>query len=301
VDRRGALAVTLLAAVLWGTSFPANDLGLRDADPWTFLAARFAIAFAAAALAARLLGALDAGLLRNKWVWATALANSAGYQLQFVGQELTTPGTASLMVNAGNLAVPLFAFLVHGERPTGTKAPALALAAAGVLLVGTRGDLASVSAAHLAGTLLTLAAGLGWALVIVFNKSAVGSGKVLGVTTWVVGLTALLGVPGALLLGHGELGPQGLAAAAYTGLVCTTLAFFLWSAGLRVLTSVVSGIALLLEIVVAFALSAALGLEALGAASLAGAACILAAIALASRAPAAEPLPTPKLGDGTRL
>lgn len=291
MERSRALLLTAAAAVLWGTSFPANDLGLAATDPWTFMAVRFGLAFGATAVLALAWRALDASWLRNKWVWAVALANALSYQVQFLGQELTSPGAAALMVNTGNLAVPLFAFLVHGERVAGAKGPALALGAAGVVLVGTRGDPAALASSEFLGNLLALASGLSFALVIVLQKAALGSRAadaraVLGLVTWVIGLTALLGLPGALLLGSGELPPQALGAAGYAALFTTTLAFALWSAGLRGVSSVTSGLVLLLEIVVAFGLSVALGLEVVTAAGLAGAACILAAIALVSRAPA---------------
>jgi DME family drug/metabolite transporter len=291
VHRRAALVVTALAAVLWGTSFPANKFGLGATDAWTFLPLRFGLAFAAAAALAMALGGFDASWARNKWLWFTAAANVASYQVQFLGQQLTTPGAASLMVNAGNLAVPLFAWMVHGERVRGVKAPALALGALGVALVGTGGDLASLAGSAFVGNVLALAAGLSFALVIVLNKAAVGSEAthdargLASLVAWISGLTALLGLPGALLLGHGALPAQAWEAAAYTGLFCTVAAFLLWSLALQHLSSVVSGIVLLLEIVVALGLSVLLGLEGLGLAKLLGAACIIGATLLAGQAP----------------
>lgn len=292
MDKARALALTVLAAVLWGTSFPANDIGLAATDAWTFMLVRFGLAFAASAGAAMLLGGLDASWLRNKWVWAVGLANALSYQLQFLGQELTSPGAAALMVNTGNLAVPLFAWLVHRERVRGAKAPALALAAAGVFLVGTRGDLQFLARSEFLGNMLTLAAGLSFALVIVLNKAAVEGRGLLSLVTWITGLTTLFGLPGALLLGSGELPGQALLAASYAGLVCTTLAFLVWSAALRHTSSVVSGLVLLLEVLVALALGFALGLERLDLAVALGAACLLASFALAARAEApTAPLP----------
>lgn len=289
MDRGPALALTVLAAVLWGTSFPANDLGLGATDPWTFMAVRFGVGFATTAAAALALGALDPRWLRSKWVWGVALANAFSYQVQFFGQALTTPGAAALMVNAGNLSVPLWAWLVHRERVAGAKGPALAFGALGVVLVGSRGSLGALAGSESLGNLLTLAAGLSFALVIVLQKAALGSAgeprALVGLVAWVIGLTFLLSLPGALLFGTWSLPPQALLAAGYTGFATTTLAFLLWSAALRAVSSVTSGLVLLLEIVVAFALSVALGLEPLGLAGLAGAACILAAVALVSLEP----------------
>lgn len=290
MDRAPALALTVLAAVLWGTSFPANDLGLAATDPWTFMAVRFGIGFATTAAVALALGALDPRWLRNKWVWAVALANVLSYQVQFLGQALTTPGAAALMVNAGNLSVPLWAWLVHRERVAGAKGPALAFGAMGVVLVGTRGSLDALAGLEVLGNVLTLAAGLSFALVIVLQKAALGKGveeprALVGLVAWVIGLTFLLSLPGALLFGTWVLPSQALLAAGYTGVATTTLAFLLWSAALRAVSSVTSGLVLLLEIVVAFALSVALGLEPLGLAGLAGAGCILAAVALVSLEP----------------
>lgn len=303
MDRGTALALTVAAAALWGTSFPANDLGVAATDPWTFMAVRFAVGFATTALAALALRALDPAMLRNPWVWAVAGANAVSYQVQFLGQDLTTPGAAALMVNAGNLSIPLWAWLVHRERIAGAKGPALALGAAGVALVGTRGDLGALAGSEVLGNALALVAGLSFALVIVLQKGALdrtGRGdagdarRMVGLVAWVLGLTLLLSLPGAVLFGSWALPPQALLAAGYTGFATTTLAFLLWSAALRGVSSVTSGLVLLLEIVVAFALSVALGLEPVGWAGLLGAGCVLGAVALVSLGPSsnAEPDPT---------
>jgi drug/metabolite transporter (DMT)-like permease len=288
MEPRRGLALTLAAAALWGTSFPANRIGLDDADPFTFMAVRFAIGFAVLLPVALRRGARGAALLRSPWVWGVALANALGYELQFVGQQLTTPGQAALLINAGNLAVPLFAFLLLGERLQGAKAPAVLLAALGVLLIGSQGDVANLRGASLLGTGIVLVAGLCWAAVIALNKRALAGHDPVALSTAVVGLTALLALPGALLLGHPALHAPGLGAAAYAGVMCTSLAFLLWSAGLQVVSSVTSGLLLLLEILVAFALSLALGLEALTSWNTAGALCIGGAIVLAAWGAAAR-------------
>jgi drug/metabolite transporter (DMT)-like permease len=36
-DRRGALFLTILAGVLWGTSFPVIKIGLEFVDPYMFV------------------------------------------------------------------------------------------------------------------------------------------------------------------------------------------------------------------------------------------------------------------------
>src|SRR5262249_29566759 len=159
----------------------------------------------------------SARVLRNPWLWAVAGAYAVGYQLQFIGQQLTTPGEAALLINAGNLAVPLFAFLLLGERLQGVKAPALLLGALGVLLIGTHGDLRNLEGASAIGTLVVFIAGLCWAAVIAVNKRAIEGEDVLNLTLWTVGLTALLALPGALMLGKGAIHAQGLGAAAYAG------------------------------------------------------------------------------------
>ena len=63
---RMAQTMTMMAGVLWGTSFVSIQLGIDDGfHPMVFLMVRMLIAFGPALLVVRLIGGIDAWLLRH--------------------------------------------------------------------------------------------------------------------------------------------------------------------------------------------------------------------------------------------
>ncbi len=80
---RTAQAMTMMAGVLWGTSFVSIQWGLDDGfHPMVFLTMRMLIAFGSAILVVRLMGGIDTWLLRDPWVWALGLSNTGGFVAQ---------------------------------------------------------------------------------------------------------------------------------------------------------------------------------------------------------------------------
>lgn len=279
-----AIAATLLAAILWGTSFNVNDIGLSQVGPATFVFLRFAIAGVVAVGALALLRRAKLHLLRAPWFWALAATNAAGFLLQYLGQTLTTPARTALFVNTSAFTVALIERAVY-KLPLGVKRAAAILAGfsgAAVLIVG--GDPGTLRGGRLVGDLLTLASGLAWSVYFVMNDRAVEREDPVHLAAWTFLATAACLAPALLLdplLGARAfaVGPVGAAAILYSGVVTTALAFGLWTYGLTRLRASASAILLLVEILVATLLSVALGRETFGWMELAGAALLVAAVA----------------------
>ncbi|HLE96125.1 MAG TPA: DMT family transporter [Candidatus Thermoplasmatota archaeon] len=280
-----ATAATLAAAALWGTSFIANDYGLLGADASTFAALRFAVAAASCwvVLAVVEPAAVRAAPWRSHLPWTLGGLTAAAFLLQYLGQEITTPARTALFVNANVFTVALLQLVVQRSRPPAGMIAFAAVAVAGVAVLTLSSRDATLEGGSLLGDALAFGGGAAWAFYAIGAKRAVGSSSALALTTWTFTGAAIVLAPIAVVGGDGiPTGAVAWAAILYTGLLCSTLAYVLWSWGLRGLSPTASAVVLLVEVPVATALSVALGLDRVTAATAAGAALLFAGVAGAS-------------------
>jgi len=289
--RTGAAAgigATLAAAVLWGSSFSVNDVGLRYVGPGTFALLRFAIGGVAAVGLLALLGRADTRLLRQRWFWMLCAANAFAFLLQYVAQTMTTPARTALFVNTSAFTVALIERVFFHMRMGSARwlAVALGFVGASILIVGD--DPRAILGGQLVGDLVAMTAGLVWAVFFVMNDRAVEREDPAHLAAWTfVGTaTVLLAAPllDPWLARPQTLGwtPTAFAAILYSGIVTTALAFGLWTYGLTRVRASVSAVLLMVEILVASLVSVALGRESFGLVELAGAAVLVVAVMLAS-------------------
>jgi drug/metabolite transporter (DMT)-like permease len=283
--------MTLASGVLWGTSFVAIQWGLDDGfDPMMFAALRFVVATVAALAFVLAVGSVDAYLLRSPYVWALGLVNAAGYAFQYYGLELTTSTKAALITNLSMVLVAPMSHVWLGERFTWTKAAALVAMVPGVFLLTTAGDLSTIGGSQFLGDMLILCAGASWAVYILVNKRLLDTTDAATgpLTLWIMATTVVFMLPPALVITGGDVtaggsvGAAGWAGVVYTGVGCSTVAYLLFTHGLRGVTATVSAILLLVQVLVAAALDYAVYGRGLAPVALVGAGIILVAMALVS-------------------
>lgn len=291
---RAAIGATVVAAVLWGTSFNINDYGLQFVGPATFAALRFTLAAVLFLGALAAMGRLDWSLPRMPLFWGLAVANALGFLLQYEGQTLTTPARTALFINSSAFTVAILERFAFGLKLGPMRTLAILVGVAGAALLVTGGDPASLSGGQLLGDVLVLLGGVAWSGYIVYNRPAVARSDMWNVLGWTFALTALLLLP-ATLLDAAPLAvqPQAWPPILWAGIVTTAGAYALWAWGLKRIRATTSSVLLLIEILVAALVSFALGREAFGAWELAGAALLVAAAVgmsyLAPDDPEAEP------------
>ena len=222
----------VLAALIWGATFPVSALALQDTPPIFFTALRFACAAAFVLVVPR--PAVPWRLL----VLAGLLLGAGQYGFLFVSMTQGVPaGLASLLVHTQAFFTILIATVVFAEPLRRRHLVAIGLALAGLAtLVANRGE---------AG------AGLGIALILLAALSgaagnnllkSLGKVDMLGVAVWMS-----LAVPLPMLAlslaveGGGSLPGlldsvswTTLGAVAYSAVLATLLAFAIWG---RLLTS----------------------------------------------------------------
>jgi drug/metabolite transporter (DMT)-like permease len=179
--------------------------------------------------------------------------------------------------------VALLTPLVFHERLGWKKTLGVMVSLLGVVFMTTNLDFASLTGGAVTSDLLVIAAGVMWAVFIVFNKPLANSDTVQ-VVTWLLLFTLLPLLPIAPYSAGvlASLPLDAWLAILYTAILCWIVPYYLWLKGLKHLSPVTSAIVLLTEIVVAVAISTLLLGEVFTVVSGVGAVLIVAAILLVS-------------------
>jgi drug/metabolite transporter (DMT)-like permease len=225
-----AVAFTLLA---WASAFVAIRGVGPDLSPGALALGRLLIGTAVLALL----------LVGRGWVrptsreWALVAVCGIGWfgvynvALNAAEQHLDA-GTTAMLVNIGPILIAVFAGLLLGEGFPRWLVVGIAVAFAGVLLIGlaTRG-----AEADLAGVLLCVVAAVTYAAGVVAQKPLLRRLPGLQVTFLACGIGAVCCLPWAATLVR-ELGAApgaSVAGMVYLGVVPTALAFSTWAYALR--------------------------------------------------------------------
>ena len=276
------LALAGLVILAWGSNFTAMKIALEELPPFLFVALRFAI-----------LLPLLAVLPRPQVSWRTILAvgaliNMGQFAFLFSGMEAgVSAGLASLLLQAQVPFTILLSALVLGERVGPVQAAGIGLAVAGlaVFALGTGGNLTRP------GLALVLCGALCWACGNLVLKRLEGV-NMLALFVWaslipplpMLGLSLAVetAAPAEAL---GALSARGWFAVVYVAMISTVLGYSLWAYLMsRHAAAVVTPFALLIP-VVGIATSAAVLGERLTGAEVAGAAVVMAGLAVTLLAP----------------
>jgi drug/metabolite transporter (DMT)-like permease len=267
----------VLAALMWGSSFPVIRYALGDVSPMLFVILRFAVAFVVISAISR----VGFRHMFRRDVFILSLMNAASFVLQFKAQELTTASKTALFVNSSPVFVVLLTlFLPHrtlGKR----QLVATVVAMAGIVTTSTGLDLSGLGDVN-TGDVLAVGTGLCWAFFILASRGAVekhGAYRLAqGLYFWTMLLTLPL-IPTEPVRFSWNVAP----AIGYLAVFATVLAYFGYLRGVRQVTAVATSIIILIEVVVAFGISYVFLGESFSAVEAAGVALVLSGVVLASR------------------
>ena len=281
-----AVFFTILAGVLWGTSFPIIKVGLATIDSFAFVFWRFLFASVSLLVVMQLLGKLKFKIMDKKLLVFLGISNGTGYLLQYVGMNYTTAAKAALFINLSAMWVALLSPRLLGESFSRKKIAGVLFGLTGIIFVSTNLDFSGLSGGQLTGDVMLLVSGVAWALFMIYNKKLItgSTSEMFQSMTWVLVLTMLSIAPFSVFAGARLFDLSGMAwvAIAYTAIVCWVIPYYLWLEGLKHLSAFTSSVLLLSEIVVAVVASVAVLKEPLTVFSTIGAFFIIIAIALVS-------------------
>lgn len=230
------LPIIVLVAVtlLWGQSYTANQIVLRQLQPAEVMVLRFLIA--SLCLTPVLFASRRTFKLLTPRNFALSIlmgmCGLAGFNLCLTyGQSLGTPaGLAGVLASSSPIFTAILARLLYGERVPGRRVISLLVAFAGVVLVVASN--ATVGGASLLGPLLLLGAPLFMALGGIISKivnEELPPLFSLAIGLWAVTLALLPLLPSTRLPAvMSALSPATWGSLLFISVACTALAYACW-------------------------------------------------------------------------
>lgn len=280
VRRYRAEGALVLAALLFGVTFPLVHDALEDVTPFFYLALRFGIAVLALGPIAIAIARSDGECRRLLWR-AGAVAGVllfGGYATQTIGLQYTSPSTSAFITGLYVCFTPFIEAAVRRRAPSPWVISGIAIATAGLFLL-TGADLGFGQ-----GEAWTLACAALFAIWIVYQGAYAHRLHPVPFAAVQMGMVALLCIPPATAQGAGDLTSLALFAAVFTGIACSSIALSLQLFGQRRIAPSRAALVLLLEPVFAAIAGYVTG-ERLGGVELAGAVVILLGIAITEFGP----------------
>jgi O-acetylserine/cysteine efflux transporter len=219
------LALSVAVTAAWGVNFVMIDTGLTLFPPLLFNALRFTLAGLPAVFLA--------GRPRVPWRWVIAVGLTLGvtkFSLLFAGMAAGMPaGLSSLVLQSQAIFTVLFAVLLLRERPRAQQIAGLAVAFAGIVVVGSR------TGSGLGAFLLIVAAAAVWGLANIATRKA-SPPDTLRFMVWVsaiasgplIVLTLLIEGPSRDLRALSHLSVKPVLALFYVVVVATLAGFGGW-------------------------------------------------------------------------
>ena len=288
------LGKATLAVVVWGVSFVATKVALREIEPVALVWLRFAMGvpvLGAAVLWRRQLQPVGAreigyfsllgflGITVHQWLQSNGLVTS----------QATTTGW---IIATTPLFIALLGWIFLREGLGAWGVFGVVLAAFGVLLVVARGDLGALTIGRIGapGDVLILLSAPNWAVFSVLSRHGLKRHPAARMMFYVMALgwlfTSGLFFAGPGFQGIGHLSPAGLASLLFLGLICSGVAYVYWYDALERVPASQVGALLYLEPLVTVGAAAVILSESIRFGTVLGGAIILLGVWLVNRRPA---------------
>ena len=281
----------LFAVIVWGASFIATKVALADISPITIVWLRFAMGVVVLGMvvALRRQFALPD---KNEWGYF-ALLGFLGITfhqwLQSNGLVTSEASTTAWIVATTPVFMALLGWLVLKERLDWLRNFGILLAFAGVLVVVSDGDLASVSIGRFGapGDVLILISAVNWSVFSALSRRGLRAYHAGLMMFYVMAFgwifTTLLFIPTEGFSEIPRLTTDGWTGVLFLGVLCSGLAYIAWYDALQALSSAETGVFLYIEPLVAVVVAAIVLGEPITWASLFGGAVILIGVWLVNR------------------
>jgi drug/metabolite transporter (DMT)-like permease len=232
----GALVISALAAVFWGTNFEATRIALLDLPPWSAAAGRVVLAVIASLLWLALTKGISWSVLRRNLVAFAVLGiiGVGGFTATlFLGMKTSSPVTAALIMGTSPLTTNLLDSILLKRLPS-----PLAVVGMIVSLVGVALTVGAFSGTHFAsGDLLILTGSVLWSLYTIGCRRWVVDATPIETSAWtmlagmlVLGLLAFkLEAP---LTAFAHASAAAWLATIWMAVVGSALALIFWQVGI---------------------------------------------------------------------
>jgi drug/metabolite transporter (DMT)-like permease len=277
------LAKALFAVVVWGASFIATKVAVGEASPNTIVWIRFA-------MGVMILG--WAVFTRKQFKWITPKELGYFSLLGFLGitfhQWLQSNGlvtaqatTTAWIVATTPIFIAVLGWLVLKERLGWFRVAGIALAALGVLLIVSKGDLNSLTIGKFGtvGDYLVMVSAVNWAVFSVLSRDGLKDHPAARMMFYVMTLGwVFISILFVADSGFNELNrftASGWTAVIFLGVFCSGIAYIFWYDALQEIPASRLGVLLYIEPLIAVVVAAIILGEAITLPALIGGAVIL--------------------------
>lgn len=281
----------LFAVVVWGASFIATKVALRELSPVAVVWLRFCmgVAILGVAVAARRQFAL---LNKSEWLYFAVLGflGITFHQwLQSNGLQTSEAGTTAWIVSTTPVFMALLGWVVLREKLDWIKTFGILLAFAGVLVVISKGNFSSISIGRFGapGDKLILVSAVNWAVFSALSRRGLKSHPATLMMFYVMSFgwlfTSILFFAKEDFSQFNDLTANGWMGMVFLGVFCSGLAYIAWYDALKELTTAQTGVFLYIEPLVAVVVAFFVLSEAITVASLMGGGIIILGVWLVNR------------------
>jgi len=227
MNTKPAVLAAAGTVLLWASAFPAITVAVRGLGPAGLAVARLAVASAALAVVAPVLGVRRPKPRDLPLIALCGLAGMTGYQLLLnAGERVVPAGTASLLVATAPVYASLLAVAFLGEHATRRRWGGSAVALAGTALIAASHGLGFGTSA-----LIVLAAAVLQAIFHTAQKPLLARYTGFEVTAYAMwaGTVFILPWTGSLLHALPHAGGAAIGSAVFLGLAPSAAGFVLWA------------------------------------------------------------------------
>ena len=297
-----AILKALFAVTVWGASFVATKIALQYTEPTTVVWLRFTMGVLILGLIVILTKqfALPQGRDWGYFALLGFLGITFHQWLQSTGLQTAQATTTAWIITSTPIFIALLGLVILGERLALYQVIGILLATLGVLLVVTKGDLASLGAGQFGtrGDFLVMISAVNWAVFSTLSRPGLKKHPATLMMFYVMGFgwffTSVLFFAGSSSKQIFAIPFDGWMALIFLGVLCSGVAYFFWYDALKVLPVAQTGAFLYLEPIITVIVAAVLIREAILLATLVGGIIILFGVWLVNR-----PAPSPRLTEET--
>ena len=279
------------AVIVWGASFIATKIALREISPITVVWLRFSMGVIILGLAVALRNQLSL-LRRSEWAYFALLGflGVALHQwLQSNGLQTSEAGTTAWIVSMTPVFMAVLGWIILKEKLGWIKIAGILLAFIGVLIVVSKGDIRSISIGKFGtpGDKLILISALNWAVFSALSRRGLKTHPATLMMFYVMSFgwlfISILFFARQNISEIGKLTINGWFGITFLGVFCSGLAYIAWYDALQALTTAQTGVFLYMEPLIAVVVAFFILGEAITSALLIGGAVIILGVWLVNR------------------